>query len=158
MRAGAPAFAGYRSWTRVNPRPVRFQSVAAQTACAPAAPARRPGRDPDPHAERFLSVYVNARGRDAMLTQSNPQFPVGSVIVKEKLPDARSRRPELLTVMVKRRPGYNAANGDWEYLVTDGAARVTARGKLENCASCHASERSTDFVFRNYLPDGAKLR
>ena len=150
----ASEIAGYRSWTRVNPEPVHVPSAlavlcAAQTAVKPASP----------HDDKFVTVYVNDVGRRAMLTETTPKFPVGSVIVKEKLSTPKSTEPELLTVMVKREAGYDRDNGDWEYVVFDGAgAKVEARGKLENCQACHVGYRETDFVSRRYLPDDVRER
>jgi hypothetical protein len=92
-----------------------------------------------------------------MLKQKTPQFPVGSVIVKEKLPAESSTEPELLTVMIKRERGYNAESGDWEYMTADGKGeKVTARGKLETCNACHTEVKSNDYIFRSYLPYDAK--
>jgi hypothetical protein len=89
----------------------------------------------------------------------SPIFPEGSVIVKEKLSNSDSSSPELLTVMRKREPGYNTGNGDWEYMVLDGSAKsVKARGKLENCQSCHLMNQPSDYVSRNYLPDKVRDR
>ncbi len=140
--------AGYRKWTRVNPQPVTMAAQSAQ-ACAILAPA-----DPNnPHASKFITVYVNEIGRHAMMEEETPHFPQGSIIVKEKLSLPTSTTPELLTVMIKRAPGYNPESGDWEYMVTDGTGKsVQARGKLENCQSCHLRDKSTDYIARSYLP------
>ena len=87
-----------------------------------------------------------------MLTKKNPKFPVGTVIVKEKLTTAESKDVELLTVMIKREKGYNSEVGDWEFLTFNGAGtETTARGKLENCQTCHLVEKSTDYVSRRYI-------
>ena len=88
-----------------------------------------------------------------MLRQTKPDFPVGSMIVKEKLLRKDAGAPELLTAMIKREPGYNPASGDWEYVVLDGPGRsIEGRGKLANCQSCHALAKDTGYVFRSYLP------
>jgi len=87
-----------------------------------------------------------------MLHLKKPKLPQGSIIVKEKLADPNSKNPELLTVMHKREKGYNPKSGDWEYLVIDGTGKqVQAQGRLENCQSCHAQWKRTDFVSRAYL-------
>lgn len=84
-----------------------------------------------------------------MLHESNPTFPVGSVIVKEKYTTEKSRTPELMTVMRKQAKGYDSKNGDWEYLVLDGATnRVQAQGNLATCQDCHRQMATTDYVFR----------
>lgn len=142
---------GYRSWTKVNTEP---QLMADQTAllCAPASPSLRAAAQ-NPHSNKYITVYVNELGRKAMLEQKTPAFPEGSVIVKEKLPDQSSQTPELMTVMIKRGKGFNPTSGDWEYMVVDGTGtKVTARGKLDNCQSCHIARPGTDYVFRTYLP------
>ena len=138
---------GYRKWTRVNPKPTQVPAQVAQL-CAPAfAPT-------SPHApDKYITVYVNDIGRHAMMEEKTPHFPQGSVIVKEKLPAKDSSSPELLTVMIKREPGYDPENGDWEYMAVDGTGKVVqARGKLANCQACHITQKEMGYVYRNYLP------
>jgi Cytochrome P460 len=153
VAAGDPVneIAGYRNWSKVNPEPLR---MADRTAFLCAAPAAVPPADPkNPHTNKYITVYVNDLGRKAMLEQKSPDFPEGSVIVKEKLSERSSPAPELLTVMIKRGQGFNPASGDWEYMALDGTGtRVLAEGKLENCQSCHSAKPETDYVFRTYLP------
>jgi hypothetical protein len=148
---------GYRNWTRVNAEP---QLMPDQTAFLCAAPSPiRINTAANPHSRKYLTVYVNDRGRRAMLEQKNPAFPEGSIIVKEKLAEEASTTPELLTVMIKRGKGFNSASGDWEYLVVDGTGvNIKAQGKLENCQSCHSARPATDYVFRTYLPSGILTR
>jgi hypothetical protein len=144
--------AGYRSWSKVNNEPQLMPRITA-TLCAPVTDTR--ADDPqNPHRNKYVTVYVNDIGRQAMLEQVKPRFPTGSVIVKEKLPDKASQAPELLTVIIKRGKGFNPTSGDWEYMVVDGTGtNVSAQGKLENCQSCHIARPGTDYVFRTYLPD-----
>lgn len=148
---------GYRNWTRVNAEP---QLMPDQTALLCAAPSPvRVNPATNPHSHKYLTVYVNNRGRRAMLEQKNPAFPEGSIIVKEKSTEETSTAPELLTVMIKRGKGFNSASGDWEYMVVDGTGtNITARGKLENCQSCHSARPATDYVFRTYLPSAILTR
>src|ERR1041385_2198756 len=146
-RASGPdeVIAGYRNWTRVNPEPALMNAQTAQLCAALSLPR-------NPH-DKYITVYVNKIGRHAMMEENEPHFPQGSVIVKEKLTTAKSATPELLTVMIKREQGYNPESGDWEYVVFDGDGRtVQARGKLENCQSCHLMDKGTDYVSRSYLP------
>lgn len=149
-RPGNPVkeIAGYRGWSKVNPEPQLMLDRTALDCAAPSSAAPK-----NPHSNKYVTVYVNDSGRKAMLEQLNPAFPEGSVIVKEKLPDKSSQAPELLTVMIKRGKGFNPTNGDWEYMVVDGTGTtVQARGRLENCQSCHIGKPGTDYVFRTYLP------
>ena len=142
------SLAKYRQWTLVNPKPELMEPVAA-ISCQ-----MIPGRqDPSPHLNKYISVFVNPEGREAMMTKERPKFPVGSMIVKEKLGSADSTKPELLTAMIKREAGYNPEGGDWEYLVLDGQAMIIMeRGKLTRCSSCHEPYKRTDYVTRTYLP------
>lgn len=143
------SLAAYRQWSRVNSSPELMQPAVA-AACAAATAT---GSAPNPHANKYISVFVNPEGYDAMMKQRVPKFPVGSMIVKEKLSGKDNSQPELLTAMVKREPGFSAETGDWEYFVLDGAAtKIVERGKLSNCNACHVQYKQQDFVTRTYLP------
>jgi hypothetical protein len=141
------SLAKYRQWTLVNPTPQLMEPLAA-ISCA-IIPGRQ---EPSPHLHKYISVFVNAVGREEMMARQSPKFPIGSIIVKEKLGSADSTTPELLTAMIKRGPGYNPENGDWEYLVLDGAAsKIIEQGKLTRCSGCHRPYQHSDFVTRTYL-------
>jgi hypothetical protein len=143
--------AGYRSWSRVNSEPHLVPMLTA-AACARAYLPTTKGRDY--HGGKYVTVYVNNIGRQAMLEQRDPKFPEGSVIVKEKVPDPSSQTPELMTVMIKRGKGFNPPSGDWEYMVVDGTGtKVLEQGKLENCQTCHTVSPGSDYIFRTYLPN-----
>ena len=157
--AGAELVAGYRGWTRVNPEPAVFHSRIAIQCFSPSPEQRRLEYEKNPHRDKFVTVYVNDAGRRAMLEEKSPRFPVGSLVVKEKLPARDSSEPELLTAMYKREAGYDPEGGDWEYMVLDGRGReVQARGKLESCRACHQAAADTDFVSRAYLPSDLRRK
>jgi hypothetical protein len=146
----------YKSWTQVNPTALKLPALV-NALCA--MPTRQPAVDSsqNPHRQRYFIVYVNETGREAMTSQLKPVFPVGSIIVKEKLLTENDTSPEMLTVMIKREQGFNPESGDWEYMVVSGSrTRIEGRGKLENCQSCHVSKGDTDYVFRTYLPDALR--
>ena len=150
---GAELIIGYQQWTRVNAKPAVLPSRIA-TDCAIPTLQKREMEENNPHRDKFVVVYVNDIGKDAMMTQKKPKFPEGSIIVKEKYPAENGVPPELLTVMRKREAGFNPQNGDWEYMVFDGpATKVFARGKLEPCQGCHLMHERSDYVSRNYLPN-----
>ena len=141
--------AKYRQWALVNPTP-QLMEPRVSTDCA--FPGGRQG--PSPHENKYISVFVNSLGREEMMTKRHPKFPVGSMIVKEKLGSPDSTKPELLTAMIKREAGYDPEEGDWEYLVLDGAAStIVERGKLTRCSGCHRPYKFSDFVTRTYLPE-----
>jgi Cytochrome P460 len=141
----------YKTWTKVTGKPYLVVSKLAIQCSSPTL-AQEESEAKNPHNDKFINVYVNSLGKTEMMTKKRPQFPKGTVIVKEKLTTAESTSPELLTVMLKREKGFNKGNGDWEYMTVNGeATEVAAKGKLENCMACHAVEKSTDYVSRRYL-------
>jgi hypothetical protein len=141
--------AKYRQWTLVNPTP-QLMEPKVSTDCA--FPGGRQG--PSPHQDKYISVFVNSLGREEMMTKRSPKFPIGSMIVKEKLRSHDSTKPEMLTAMIKREAGYNPESGDWEYLVLDGAAsKIVEQGKLTRCSGCHRPYKFSDFITRTYLPE-----
>ena len=166
-----PVLTGYTNWQLVNADPTEMEPRVA-VMCAPAggfgvdlAPTSVMGNG-GPHDKKWINVFINSQGEDAMMNRKFPQFPEGTVIVKQKLgiPVAKGKstktpkptpgqQPELLTVMIKREAGYNPKNGDWEWMVTDGAGeKVAGSGQLEACQNCHQPYSKTDFVVRSYLP------
>ena len=150
--SGIEQLSGYRKWFRVTPKPIYLDHEIA-SLCVIASPEQVAVSTGNPHDRKFFTVYVNAVAKNTMMKGKPSIFPVGSIIVKEKLPSEKSKSPELLTVMLKRQKGYNSANGDWEYLVLNGtASKIQSRGALQNCQSCHAFRKETDFVFGTYLP------
>lgn len=150
--------AGYKNWTKVNKEPEIVESKLA-IMCARPTMEQIDADAKNPHNDKFITVYVNDTGKTEMMTKKYPQFPVGTVIVKEKLTTAESKTPELLTVMIKRDKNFNPKVGDWEFLTFNGkGTETTARGKLENCQTCHLVEKPTDYVSRRYLPYDARQK
>jgi hypothetical protein len=114
-------------------------------------PAPAPQKREATHVEGGVSygvVYANGRARGAFDTPEPATFPVGSVIVREKVLAPGDESPQLLAVMVKRTPGFNPQAGDWEFLLVDGtASKVLDRQKKGSCLDCHVSQRERDFVY-----------
>jgi hypothetical protein len=148
---GLGAIRGHRKWYRVTKAPAYLDHNIDSLCRMPTNDEVAMADKKNPHDRKFFNVYVNRAGQKTMLTTANLKFPVGSIIVKEKLPSKHSRRPELLTVMIKRERAYNPAGGNWEYLVLNGAAtKIDGRGVLQTCQSCHITRRQTDYLFLNY--------
>ncbi len=168
-----PIISDYSRWKLVNQAPAPMDPAVAQLCIAPPPPAPLDEADLSktavmgsggPHKKKWINVFVNPIGEAAMMTAKAPQFPVGTIIVKQKLamPTGKGtepnrplpgQKPELLTIMMKREANYDVKNGDWEYMVTDGPGRkVSARGQLPSCQNCHRAYASTDYVVRSYLP------
>lgn len=138
----------YRKWHQVTDRPVKLDAQIA-VMCAPATVTKI---NLSPHAEKYIRVFVNPVGKPTLLSSPATPFPQGSMIIKEKLPDAQSSTPELLTAMIKREAGFNPPSNDWEFLVLSGDGKqVVERGNLQKCITCHLAVRQQDLVYRNYL-------
>jgi hypothetical protein len=144
----------YKTWTAVNPEPANLDAMVG-AACASAVKPIV-----SPHANNFVRVYVNDVGRTAMLEANNPQFPAGTIIVKEKLPNKTSNTPEFFTVMVKRESAYDPDNGNWQYLIMESdMAKLEKPSDVENCRSCHTTwSKRSDFVSRIYLSPAQRLK
>lgn len=98
----------------------------------------------------FGVVYANALAQ-AEINKENPQFPVGSIIVREKLVTG-NETPELVIAMVKREKGFSEKTGDWEFFVFDGKdLKINSRETVGSCSACHINAEKTDWVFRDYL-------
>lgn len=143
---------GYQTWTKVNPKPVRLL-VSTDILCIGAAPGlAEEFRKINPHFDRYVTVYVNKIGENAMMKGGT--FPKDSVVVKEKH-EGENGPVILSTVMIKREKGYNPACGDWEFAAIDAfASKTNGEGKLESCMRCHREQKSNDFLFKTYI--GAK--
>ncbi|MEZ6092725.1 MAG: cytochrome P460 family protein [Pirellulaceae bacterium] len=131
---------------RVTRHRVFMDLATAKTCKMPLAPSV----DSGPHQFKAVHVYVN---RDAFAPMWDPfeSFPVGSLIVKEKVDGFEPDNTELFTGMIKRESGYAPEVGDWEFFTVDGnASEVTARGKLESCIACHTEYADSDFVTKSY--------
>jgi hypothetical protein len=79
-------------------------------------------------------------------------LPIGAVVIKEKYADlSATGAMHGYAMMVKREPGYDPEGGDWEYAyVSKSPERTVVRGRLAQCAGCHASAKDRDFLFRAY--------
>jgi len=156
-------FKNYRSWYCDTPHALNMDAQFAVLCMPPSLPM-----DPiDPHEQFLFKIWVNPIGKAVLVSKKNIPFPVGAIVVKEKfkrpgtptdqnawrqLPN--DAKPILLTAMVKREPGYDRPNGDWEYLVLDGKVTKETTTGLQNCAPCHQEQKSRDFIFRRHAGAG----
>lgn len=111
-----------------------------------------------PHAHTSVKIYMNEIAAEAFRDRS-AAYPVGSVIVKEKLgleydlADAGGERKRNAANtasgvggMIKRAAGYHPEHGDWEYFYFEDPEKVE-RGEIASCVECHRSAAATDYVF-----------
>ena len=121
----------------------------------PTPPSPRP-KPPieNPHekgVQTFARVFANAAAVE-QIGLSKSVFPVGSILVREKLPGATDLSPELLSVMIKRDKGFDRKSHDWEFFVLDPKTRtIRQRESVGSCLKCHAQAKESDFVFKTYL-------
>ena len=110
-------------------------------------PSRQPKPDQNAdHPVELGPVFANDLAIQAISGKSK-LFPVGSVLVREKLAKKGDTLPQLLAVMIKRESGFNPAGGDWQFLVTNGSkTKVKLKQKSGECLACHYSAKDTDFV------------
>ncbi len=152
---------GYKDWFLVNEEPYDA-NPGVMVDCRMPLPTKCEGAAKTFMTEAahriratatLLLVYINEIGRDEMVTEHDPQFPVGSIIVKEKWFNPNSdAQPELMTVMRKRESGFNPECGDWEFATFEGDGLTqTSQGRHASCMKCHTRKPESDFVFRSYL-------
>jgi len=99
----------------------------------------------------YCHVYVTRDSKESMISGKG-SYPIGTVIVKAKLENEKSKDAILFTVMRKMSQGYDSEHGDWEYSVVDGPSkRVLASGKIDSCINCHQEYSASDYVTRIYM-------
>ncbi len=138
-------------WPRVTDRPISVE-VDTATLCAPAFVKPE---DHGPHYVPSIVVRTNPEALDAFRAKQSP-MPVGTIVLKEKHASVEALEPaHAFGAMIKREPGYDPENGDWEYVYGTIAGEPTLeRGKLATCIACHSAyQNENDYLFRDYLPD-----
>ena len=107
----------------------------------------------DAHADQiFGAVYMNDLARETTFSKEKRIYPVGSIIVRERLLTESTKTPDVLTVMAKRAVGFNPAANDWEFLVVDAdTMKIKKREKTGDCQQCHSSQKDRDFVLGTYV-------
>lgn len=129
----------YKEWELLTPQPRNISALLA-SLCRMPTPEESAFLDSE-HGGRYLSIYVNEEGVEAMAQQGERLFPVGSIIVKEKLLLSGDTSPEAIGIMIKHEKGFNPEGGDWEYVYWEqGGKLYSGSDKLSNCQSCHMGE------------------
>jgi hypothetical protein len=145
----ASALRGYASWDELTQGPYEV-SPAVSVLCAPPLPQLEHPGDNDPAgADHFIRVYANPLAAPLVRSHGGDKYPVGSTIAKVKLPAGKDT-PVSVAFMVKRKPGFNPASLDWEFLFFDGAMekQMPAGSK---CQGCHGDLQEKGGVFGSYL-------
>jgi Cytochrome P460 len=106
---------------------------------------------------RYLQDWANPAAEQGIRSRGAPAFPEGAVIVKEKYAGSGTDRaePVALGIMIKQRPGFDTARGDWDYAYYEPALGMIRTAEQSTyCASCHAGAAATDYVFVDGLDGG----
>jgi hypothetical protein len=120
-------------------------------ASPPPPPKPKPKKPTKPGEVSFGVVYANDLAKTE-IEKKKPEFPVGSIIIREKNLQPDSVTPEIVIAMVKRQKSFSKKTGDWEFFVFDGKdLRLKTRETAGNCAECHSKAKKTDWVFKDYL-------
>jgi Cytochrome P460 len=144
----------------VTVKPLLLHSRTA-LLCRPPTPQETAEDAANPHVNKYSRLYVDKAGR-AAAEGHEPFYPEGTVLLKEKLPEADDGKgaaaagpvPELFTGMLKRAKGFNPDCGDWEFFTVSGdAGKLTSRGKTATCMECHQRYPDTDFTTRLLVPE-----
>ena len=86
------------------------------------------------------------------MSRSTPKFPVGSILVRERLTTPTSAVPTTVIAMIKRNFGFSRVTDDWEFFMMNGPEmKLVSRETSGNCAECHAKAKTTDWVFIDQL-------
>jgi len=139
-------FAHYKDWANLTPHPENV-SMYIYLLCTLPSPEQMAFAESE-HGERYLNVFVNQTGAPTMAEVGQREFPVGTVIVKEKLLEAEATSPSALGLMIKRELGFNPEGNDWEYVYRNEQGEIF-RGpeRLPNCQACHLKEVGGDSVY-----------
>ena len=120
-------------------------------------PAPAPQKNKATHGDGSTSfgvIYGNPLAHEAASAEPPIRYPLGSILVREKLAKADDAQPQLLVVMIKRARGFNPAANDWEFLTVNGTiTKIKERQKRGSCLNCHASQKERDFVYPVPLND-----
>lgn len=138
----------YAGWPAVTEKPFEVPEHIFLLCGGP--PKAFQGRGP--HLVPAIHLYANPTAFAAVRADDTKVMPIGSVVVKEKWWNKQEARPSAYAAMIKREPGYDADNGDWEYVyVSTSAEEKVQRGRIEKCVTCHRTAANKDYLFRTYL-------
>lgn len=155
----------YEELTLITKEPVLVDPQLAQLCVGISQQAVDDARKRNgPHAHTSVKIYMNEIAAEAFRDRSTA-YPVGSVIVKEKLgleydlfdTDGERERKTAKTAsgvggMVKRPAGYDPKHGDWEYFYFEDPTKIE-HGKIASCVECHRGASATDYVFGGWAAD-----
>lgn len=105
----------------------------------------KPVAGSSPH--KTVKIWYSSNLKD-LVGKDTFTAPEGSVSIKEFDMEGDGK-VDGLAVMIKKAPGYDAANGDWYYDMRSPDGKVMAdppAGKIAMCIGCHAGFKSKDYL------------
>lgn len=128
LAAGLPGipriYQPYKSWTKVNAKPIPNTPTTA-------------------HPALLKNVYASKR-------KAGAKYPYGTLIVKEGLTTAGGKRFVSLIAAMRKVRGRDPRHGDWqftEWTRSSPTARFSLLAKDATCWGCHALARRNDWVY-----------
>jgi Cytochrome P460 len=146
----------HRKFERLTKEPYQVTppGIIHTDLCAPPPmSAAEEKRQTGPHFKALIHIYANEPANKTFAqklkpietaTQGFKPFPAGAIVAKEKLTANGSVWG--IGGMIKRAPGFDPKNGDWEYYYFDAKAGFSS-GRLDYCSDCHSGARKNDYVF-----------
>lgn len=146
-------FANYRSWKTQTKTPYMVPYDLAMRCMAPKESEWEAARqEHGPHTKQFIQIYLNQAAQKAIKKADKKEFPIGSVLAKEKFAEPSSGPRELsgIAFMIKRSKTEFPETGGWEFLYFPSAK--DERTEIHNaCAGCHKTA-AHDFIFNQPPP------
>jgi hypothetical protein len=128
LAAGLPGipkiYQPYKSWTKVNKKPIPNTPTTA-------------------HPALVKNVYASKKKVSA-------RYPYGTLIVKEGLMTAGGKRFVSLIAAMRKVRGIDPKHGDWQFTEwsrSSPKARFTLLAEDATCWSCHALAKKNDWVY-----------
>ncbi len=131
----------YKTFKRMTNAPVYVNPYIAYQCTRPSKEQiQEAKKEKGPHTMTIVHMYMNEIAAKAFAKKPY-SFPVGSVIVKDKINGEKG-----VGGMIKRKPGYDTKNGDWEYFYFTKLNKIDS-GKIPSCIKCHSAQAKNDYVF-----------
>jgi hypothetical protein len=145
----------YKKMKRMTKTPVQIDPALARLCRgANIEDIKRSKKVTGPHAFTRVHMYMNDIAAKAF-SKKPYMFPVGATIVKDKSAQGY-RDAEKFVVpddgvggMIKRSPGYDSENGDWEYFYFTDIDSIES-GKIKTCIECHSKTAQSDYVYGHW--------
>ncbi|MEW6731454.1 MAG: cytochrome P460 family protein [Acidobacteriota bacterium] len=88
---------------------------------------------------------------NSSLEKNNLPFPIGSIIVREKLVQKDQPIVESLAIMIKRERSFNPESNGWQFLYLNPNTFAITKNNQTLCLSCHKLKQDNDFIFDYYF-------